>query len=211
MNSRPLPLPHIPSHLPPRQRGTEAAAAWSGDGQSSAEKVSGGWAAATAGSSSSSWTAMARERGGPAWSTGQAPAGPLQLRLVVTGGYDGKWVWADGEVIPRWCAAAIVCCTTCWSPVRANLNLCCRANATSATAVGGAEVVEQVEALEEQHGRAAGRRCMPGSSSTVGDEADGDPRCQGVPDPPASTGARHGCRVVVARAEVSTSFYDIGI
>jgi hypothetical protein len=21
--------------------------------------------------------------------------------MVVTGGYDGKWVWADGEVIPR--------------------------------------------------------------------------------------------------------------
>lgn len=58
--------------------------------------------------SSSGWKAMARERGGPAWSTGQAPAGPLQLRMVVTGGYDGKWVWADGEVIPRrWAAGRV--------------------------------------------------------------------------------------------------------
>ncbi|KAM0888546.1 hypothetical protein ACQ4PT_028273 [Festuca glaucescens] len=62
---------------------------------------------ATAGSSGS-WKAMARERGGPAWSTSQAPAGPLQLRMVVTGGYDGKWVWADGEVIPRrWAAGRV--------------------------------------------------------------------------------------------------------
>jgi len=43
---------------------------------------------------------MTREHG-PAWSTAQAPAGPLQLRLVVTGGYDGKWVWAESEVLPR--------------------------------------------------------------------------------------------------------------
>uniref|UniRef100_A0ACD5TMR6 Uncharacterized protein n=1 Tax=Avena sativa TaxID=4498 RepID=A0ACD5TMR6_AVESA len=58
--------------------------------------------------SSSSWKALAREQGGPAWSTSQAPAGPLQLRMVVTGGYDGKWVWADGEVIPRrWTAGRV--------------------------------------------------------------------------------------------------------
>ncbi|XP_047045941.1 expansin-like A2 [Lolium rigidum] len=62
---------------------------------------------ATAGSGSG-WRAMTRERGGPAWSTEQAPAGPLQLRMVVTGGYDGKWVWADGEVIPRrWTASKV--------------------------------------------------------------------------------------------------------
>ncbi|KAK1695652.1 hypothetical protein QYE76_012349 [Lolium multiflorum] len=61
----------------------------------------------TAGSGSG-WRAMTRERGGPAWSTEQAPAGPLQLRMVVTGGYDGKWVWADGEVIPRrWTAGRV--------------------------------------------------------------------------------------------------------
>jgi hypothetical protein len=63
---------------------------------------------ATAGSSSSSWKALARETGGPAWSTSQAPAGPLQLRMVVTGGYDGKWIWADREVIPRrWTAGRV--------------------------------------------------------------------------------------------------------
>ncbi|KAM3409503.1 hypothetical protein ACQJBY_002046 [Aegilops geniculata] len=57
---------------------------------------------------SSSWRSMTRERGGPAWSTGQAPAGPLQLRMVVTGGYDGKWVWAEGEVLPRrWAAGRV--------------------------------------------------------------------------------------------------------
>ncbi|XP_047043550.1 expansin-like A2 [Lolium rigidum] len=62
---------------------------------------------ATAGSGSG-WRAMTRERGGPAWSTEQAPAGPLQLRMVVTGGYDGKWVWADREVIPRrWAAGRV--------------------------------------------------------------------------------------------------------
>ncbi|RLN39925.1 hypothetical protein C2845_PM01G20220 [Panicum miliaceum] len=49
---------------------------------------------------SSNWRFMTREHG-PAWSTAQAPAGPLQLRLVVTGGYDGKWVWAESEVLPR--------------------------------------------------------------------------------------------------------------
>uniref|UniRef100_A0A0A9HV20 Expansin-like CBD domain-containing protein n=1 Tax=Arundo donax TaxID=35708 RepID=A0A0A9HV20_ARUDO len=43
---------------------------------------------------------MTRDHG-PAWSTRQAPAGPLQFRLVVTGGYDGKWVWAESEVLPR--------------------------------------------------------------------------------------------------------------
>ncbi|CAD6211862.1 unnamed protein product [Miscanthus lutarioriparius] len=49
---------------------------------------------------SSNWRFMTRDHG-PAWSTAQAPAGPLQLRLVVTGGYDGKWVWAESEVLPR--------------------------------------------------------------------------------------------------------------
>uniref|UniRef100_A0A8I6XKZ3 Expansin-like A2 n=2 Tax=Hordeum vulgare subsp. vulgare TaxID=112509 RepID=A0A8I6XKZ3_HORVV len=50
--------------------------------------------------SSSSWRSLTRDHG-PAWSTSLAPPGPLQLRAVVTGGYDGKWVWADREVLPR--------------------------------------------------------------------------------------------------------------
>ncbi|KAL6905271.1 hypothetical protein ACP4OV_002872 [Aristida adscensionis] len=49
---------------------------------------------------SSNWRFMTRAHG-PAWSTAQAPAAPLQLRLVVTGGYDGKWVRAASEVLPR--------------------------------------------------------------------------------------------------------------
>uniref|UniRef100_A0A453J2N9 Expansin-like CBD domain-containing protein n=1 Tax=Aegilops tauschii subsp. strangulata TaxID=200361 RepID=A0A453J2N9_AEGTS len=49
---------------------------------------------------SSSWRSLTRDHG-PAWSTSLAPPGPLQLRAVVTGGYDGKWVWADREVLPR--------------------------------------------------------------------------------------------------------------
>ncbi|KQK23803.1 expansin-like A1 [Brachypodium distachyon] len=48
---------------------------------------------------SSNWKFMAREHG-PAWSTSQAPAGPLQLRVVVTAGYDGKWLWVEKEVLP---------------------------------------------------------------------------------------------------------------
>ncbi|CAL4912424.1 unnamed protein product [Urochloa decumbens] len=56
---------------------------------------------------SSNWKFMTRDYG-PAWSTAQAPPGPLQLRVVVTGGYDGKWVWADREVLPaRWRAGEV--------------------------------------------------------------------------------------------------------
>ncbi|RZS27295.1 hypothetical protein BHM03_00060747, partial [Ensete ventricosum] len=45
------------------------------------------------------WRFMSREYG-PVWSTSRAPAGPLQFRMVVTGGYDGKWVWAEKAVLP---------------------------------------------------------------------------------------------------------------
>ncbi|KAM3316201.1 hypothetical protein ACQJBY_034364 [Aegilops geniculata] len=38
---------------------------------------------------------------GPAWSTTEAPPGPLQLRAVVTSGFDGAWVYAEHEVLPR--------------------------------------------------------------------------------------------------------------
>uniref|UniRef100_N1QUU0 Expansin-like A2 n=1 Tax=Aegilops tauschii TaxID=37682 RepID=N1QUU0_AEGTA len=50
--------------------------------------------------SSSSWTSLTRDHGS-AWSTSLAPPGPLQFRAVVTGGYDGKWVSTDREVLPR--------------------------------------------------------------------------------------------------------------
>ena len=43
---------------------------------------------------------MTRSYGGPIWNTTRVPVGPLQMRMVVTGGYDGKWIWADKEVMP---------------------------------------------------------------------------------------------------------------
>ncbi|XP_020574186.1 expansin-like A1 [Phalaenopsis equestris] len=48
---------------------------------------------------SPAWQFMTRLNG-PVWTTRQAPGGPLQFRFVVTGGYDGKWVWAQQEVLP---------------------------------------------------------------------------------------------------------------
>ncbi|KAJ4776471.1 Expansin-like family protein [Rhynchospora pubera] len=45
------------------------------------------------------WQYMS-QRIGPIWSTPRAPLGPLRFRLVVTGGYDGKWVWTEEEVLP---------------------------------------------------------------------------------------------------------------
>lgn len=47
----------------------------------------------------SDWKYLLRDYGA-VWSTSQAPTGPLQFRMVVTGGYDGKWVWANKEVLP---------------------------------------------------------------------------------------------------------------
>ncbi|MQL95022.1 hypothetical protein Taro_027681 [Colocasia esculenta] len=48
---------------------------------------------------SSSWQYMTRDYGA-IWSTSRVPVGALQFRMVVTGGYDGKWVWAQKEVLP---------------------------------------------------------------------------------------------------------------
>ncbi|CAL9160781.1 unnamed protein product [Musa hybrid cultivar] len=48
---------------------------------------------------SSDWRFMSRVFG-PVWSTSRAPPGPLQLRMVVTGGYGGKWVYAQSEALP---------------------------------------------------------------------------------------------------------------
>ncbi|XP_008791985.2 expansin-like A2 [Phoenix dactylifera] len=56
---------------------------------------------------SSSWRYMSRDYGA-VWSTNRAPAGPLQFRMVVTGGYDGKWAWAQEEVLPvEWKTGAV--------------------------------------------------------------------------------------------------------
>ncbi|GLJ12222.1 hypothetical protein SUGI_0186820 [Cryptomeria japonica] len=48
---------------------------------------------------SSNWKYMTRNHGA-VWSMQQPPMGPLSLRLVVTSGYDGYWVWAKGPVLP---------------------------------------------------------------------------------------------------------------
>ncbi|XP_071700629.1 expansin-like A1 isoform X2 [Rutidosis leptorrhynchoides] len=50
---------------------------------------------------SSIWTYMTRINGA-VWDTSRAPAGPLQLRLVVTSGYDGKWIWAKSALPADW-------------------------------------------------------------------------------------------------------------
>ncbi|KAM3298289.1 hypothetical protein ACQJBY_039975 [Aegilops geniculata] len=48
-----------------------------------------------------SWQYMARREASPSvWRTSRVPAGPLQLRLVVTAGSGGKWLRADGAVLP---------------------------------------------------------------------------------------------------------------
>ncbi|GLT70639.1 hypothetical protein SLA2020_427030 [Shorea laevis] len=48
---------------------------------------------------SSNWGFMSRNHGA-VWDTSRVPSGPLQFRLVVTGGYDGKWIWAQKNVLP---------------------------------------------------------------------------------------------------------------
>ncbi|XP_058090721.1 expansin-like A2 [Magnolia sinica] len=55
---------------------------------------------------SSSWRYMTRNYGA-VWDTDRAPAGPLQFRLVVTGGYDGKWVWAKHVLPADWKAGVV--------------------------------------------------------------------------------------------------------
>ncbi|KAI4350232.1 hypothetical protein L6164_004705 [Bauhinia variegata] len=47
---------------------------------------------------SSNWSFMSRNNG-TVWETSRVPAGALQFRLVVTAGYDGKWIWAK-QVLP---------------------------------------------------------------------------------------------------------------
>lgn len=44
---------------------------------------------------------MSREYGA-VWGTGRVPNGALQLRFVVTAGYDGKWVRARSVLPADW-------------------------------------------------------------------------------------------------------------
>ncbi|XP_068640768.1 expansin-like A3 isoform X3 [Aristolochia californica] len=55
---------------------------------------------------SSTWQFMSHNYGA-VWDTDRVPAGPLQFRLVVTGGYDGKWVWAQKVLPSDWKAGQV--------------------------------------------------------------------------------------------------------
>ncbi|CAD5197038.1 unnamed protein product [Musa acuminata subsp. malaccensis] len=56
---------------------------------------------------SPNWRFMRRDYG-PVWSISRAPVGPLQLRMVVTGGYGGRWVWAQKAVLPaEWTTGSV--------------------------------------------------------------------------------------------------------
>ncbi|KAJ8624854.1 hypothetical protein MRB53_033384 [Persea americana] len=55
---------------------------------------------------STNWRYMTRNYGA-VWDTDRVPTGPLQLRLVVTGGYDGKWIWAKKVLPAEWKAGVV--------------------------------------------------------------------------------------------------------
>ncbi|KAK7404330.1 hypothetical protein VNO78_05132 [Psophocarpus tetragonolobus] len=50
---------------------------------------------------SSNWSFMSRNHGA-VWDTSRVPQGALQFRLVVTAGYDGKWIWAKNVLPADW-------------------------------------------------------------------------------------------------------------
>ncbi|CAA0827741.1 Expansin-like A2 [Striga hermonthica] len=50
---------------------------------------------------SSNWTYLTRLYGA-VWNTSRVPAGALQIRFVVTAGYDGKWYWAKKALPVNW-------------------------------------------------------------------------------------------------------------
>ncbi|XP_047327458.1 expansin-like A2 [Impatiens glandulifera] len=49
---------------------------------------------------SSNWSFLSRRGNDAVWATSRVPSGALQMRLVVTSGYDGKWIWAKSSVLP---------------------------------------------------------------------------------------------------------------
>lgn len=55
---------------------------------------------------SSNWRFMSRKRG-TTWETDRVPVGALQFRMVVTSGYDGKWIWAPKVLPEEWTAGVI--------------------------------------------------------------------------------------------------------
>ncbi|XAR73039.1 hypothetical protein NMG60_11019891 [Bertholletia excelsa] len=50
---------------------------------------------------SPNWQFMSRNYGA-VWDTDRAPSGALQFRIVVTSGYDGKWIWAQHVMPEDW-------------------------------------------------------------------------------------------------------------
>ncbi|CAH9062390.1 unnamed protein product [Cuscuta europaea] len=51
---------------------------------------------------SQNWNFMSsrKDEGGAIWETNRVPGGPLQFRVVVTSGVEGKWYWAR-KVMPE--------------------------------------------------------------------------------------------------------------
>ncbi|CAN1134712.1 Expansin-like A1 [Linum perenne] len=49
---------------------------------------------------SSNWAFLSRNHGA-VWEMDRCPEGPLHFRFMVTGGFDGKWVWTEKAVLPR--------------------------------------------------------------------------------------------------------------
>ncbi|CAN0845574.1 Expansin-like A1 [Linum grandiflorum] len=48
---------------------------------------------------SSNWAFLSRNHGA-VWEMDRVPEGPLHFRFMVTGGFDGKWVWTEKAVLP---------------------------------------------------------------------------------------------------------------
>ncbi|KAF6172488.1 hypothetical protein GIB67_007001 [Kingdonia uniflora] len=55
---------------------------------------------------SSNWSPVSRNYGA-VWATSSVPAGALQFRLMVTGGYDGKWVLTNNVLPADWKAGGV--------------------------------------------------------------------------------------------------------
>ncbi|WRX13791.1 Expansin [Theobroma cacao] len=50
---------------------------------------------------SSNWNFMNRNYGA-VWDTSRVPTGALQIRFVVTSGFDGEWIWAKNVLPADW-------------------------------------------------------------------------------------------------------------
>ncbi|CAM8990941.1 unnamed protein product [Rhodiola kirilowii] len=55
---------------------------------------------------SANWGFMSR-KSGAVWDTSRVPEGPLQFRLIITAGFDGKYVWAKKVLPQNWKAGQV--------------------------------------------------------------------------------------------------------